>query len=71
MQMERRDMYQDKLELLGGFDPYKTVKSEWQDDVDLWPSISHIHLRMYLLHPASHTRRLAQLQEHGLLFVSG
>ena len=45
--------YLEKLELLGGFDPYETGKSEWQDDVDLWPSISHIHLGMYLLYSAS------------------
>ena len=43
-----RTRYLEKLKLLGGFDPYETEKSEWQDDVDLWPSITHIHLGMYL-----------------------
>ena len=47
--------YLEKLELLGGFDPYETGKSEWQNDVDLWPSISRIHLSMYLT-VLSHTQ---------------
>lgn len=48
-----RKRYQEKLTLLGGFDPYETAKSEWHDDVDLWPSITHIHLGMYLLYSQS------------------
>ena len=50
---EGKKRYLEKLEILGGFDPYDTGKSEWQDDVDLWPSITHIHLGMYLLYSAS------------------
>ena len=48
-----RKRYLEKLTLLGGFDPYETAKSEWHDDVDLWPSITHIHLGMYLLYSQS------------------
>ena len=29
----------EKLSIIGGFDPYE---SEWQDDVDLWPSTTYI-----------------------------
>ena len=58
--------YLEKLQILGGFDPYETGKSEWQDDVDWWPSITHIHLGMYLC-KSIHRRRLAQLQEPRLL----
>ena len=39
-----------------GFDPYESAKSEWQDDVGFCPSITHIHLGMYLLYsPSSYT----------------
>ena len=41
------------LSIIGGFDPYE---SEWQDDVDLWPSTTYIHLGMYLLdNPSPYT----------------
>ena len=50
---EGKKRYLEKLEILGGFDPYETGKSEWQDDVDLWSSITHIHVGMYLLYSAS------------------
>ena len=41
--------YLDKLRVIGGLDPYETEKKEWKDDVDLWPSITDVNLRMYLL----------------------
>ena len=41
--------YLDKLRVIGGVDPYETEKKEWKDDVDLWPSITHVNLGMYLL----------------------
>ena len=34
-----RKRYLEKLTHLGGFDPYETAKSEWHDNVDLWPSM--------------------------------
>lgn len=52
-EVEGKKRYQDKLKLIDGIDPYETDKSEWLDDVDLWPSISHIHVGMYLLHTPS------------------
>ena len=45
--------YLDKLRILDGFDPYESDRSQWLDDVDLWPSITHIHLGMYLLYTPS------------------
>ncbi len=45
--------YIEKLSLLGGFDPHESERSQWLDDVDLWPSITHIHLAMYLLYTPS------------------
>ena len=40
--------YLDKLHFLGGLDPYEKEEKEWKDDVDLWPSIAHVNLGMYL-----------------------
>ncbi len=39
--------YTEKLCYIGGLDPYKT--KDWVDEVDLWPTISHIDIGMYLL----------------------
>ncbi len=38
--------YLHKLSILDGFHPYESDRSQWLDDV---PSITHIHLAMYLL----------------------
>ena len=38
-----------KLELIIGIDPYEIPKSERQDDVELWPAVTHIHACMYLI----------------------
>ena len=38
-----------KLELVNGLDPYKIPRSEWQDDADLWPAVTHVHVCMYLI----------------------
>ena len=35
--------------MIGGLDPYETARNEWLDDVDLWPSVTSIHIGMYLL----------------------
>ena len=37
--VDGKKRYQDKLKLLEGLDPYETTRSEWLDDVDLWPNI--------------------------------
>ena len=34
---------------MGGLDPYETERKEWKDDVELWLSITHVNLGMYLL----------------------
>ena len=42
--------------IFGGFDPYESERNEWQDDVDLWPRTTYIHLGMYLLvNPSPYT----------------
>ena len=41
--------YREKIQLAGGFDPYEVRRSEWCDDVGLWPAITHIHACMYLI----------------------
>ena len=46
---DAKKRYLKRLNVTGGIDPYKTEKKEWKDDVDLWPSITHINLAMYLL----------------------
>ena len=41
--------YSSKLELVNGLDPYEIPRSEWQDDADLWPAVTHVHVYMYLI----------------------
>ena len=50
---EGKVRYLEKLSMLDGFDPYESDQSQWHDDIDLWPSITHIHLAMYLLYTPS------------------
>lgn len=30
--------YKENLGIIGGLDPYEIVRSEWVDDIDMWPS---------------------------------
>ena len=46
---EAKKRYLDKLHIIGGLDPYETERKEWKDNVDLWPSTTHVNLGMYLL----------------------
>ena len=46
---DAKKRYMDKLHVISRVDPYETEKKEWKDNVDLWPSITHVNLRMYLL----------------------
>ena len=39
----------EKLSVIGGLDPYETARNERLDDIDLWPSVTSIHIVMYLL----------------------
>ena len=40
--------YLDKLHVVNWLDPYETERKEWKN-VNLWPSITHVNLGMYLL----------------------
>ena len=46
---ESKKRYREKLSIIGCLDPYETVKSQWCDDIDLWPGITCVHIAMYLL----------------------
>ena len=46
---DAKKRYLDKLRVIGGVDPYETEKKDWKDEVDMWPSITHVNLGMYLL----------------------
>ena len=46
---DAKKRYLDKLDAICGLDPYETEKKQWKDDIDLWPSITHVHIGMYLL----------------------
>ena len=48
-----QERYRQKLEFTGGVDPYELPLSEWVDYVELWPSLSYIHVGMYLLYTSS------------------
>ena len=41
--------YAEKLELVDGIDLYEVAKSNWQDNVDLWPAITQPQVCMYLI----------------------
>ena len=38
-----------KLDLVNGIDPYEIPMIKWEDNIDLWPAITHIHVCMYLI----------------------
>ena len=44
-----KERYLSKLELIDSQDPYKVLKEDWKDDVDLWPNTTYINVGMYLL----------------------
>ena len=46
---DRKKWYLEKLSMIGSLDPYKTARNKWLDNVDLWPSVTSIHIGMYLL----------------------
>ena len=61
-----KERYLDKLSIIHGVDPYKIPKSEWIDDVDLWPGVTYIHTRRDVSAPRSKSvlkRRPVELQE--------
>lgn len=46
---DAKKRYRDKLTLIKSLDPYEIPKNEWLDDTEKWPSMSYIHVGMYLL----------------------
>ena len=46
---EAKGRYLEKLKILSGMDPYEIQREYWNDDVDLWPGVTHIHIGLYLL----------------------
>ena len=46
---DAKKWYKEKLAIISGLDPYEMVRSEWFDDVDMWPSVTSVHIAMYLL----------------------
>ena len=43
---EARKRYTQKLSIIDGYyiDPYETEKKDWEDNVDLWPTVTHINV---------------------------
>ena len=50
---EARNRYSEKITIIDNCDPYKIVKNEWCDDVDLWLNVTYIDVGMYLLFSSS------------------
>ena len=47
---DAKKRYLEKLNVTDGINPYETREwNKWKDDGDLWPSITHFNLAMYLL----------------------
>ena len=42
--VEGKKRYLEKIRVIGGLNPYETPRRDWQDDVDLWPSVSSVHI---------------------------
>ena len=43
-----KQRYEEKLQMIGGQDPYEMPKETWVDDIDKWPSTTCIHVGMYI-----------------------
>ena len=51
-----KQRYEEKLQMIGGQDPYEMPKEALMDDIDKWPSTTYIHVGMYLpFSPRPHT----------------
>ena len=54
---ECKQRYSEKLSLINGHDPYELPREEWQDNMDMWPAITYVHVCMYLiLYPSPYTK---------------
>lgn len=47
--VESKERYKSKLSFITGRDPYEIPREDFKDDVELWPSVTYIHVGMYLL----------------------
>ena len=57
--MPSRERYAEKLEIVNGIDPYELERSEWQDDVSLFPATTQLQVCLYLiLSPDEDTKKL-------------
>ena len=53
---ESKQRYAYKLRLISGYDPYELPGEEWQDNIEMWPAITFVHVCMYLiLNPSPYT----------------
>ncbi len=53
---ECRQRYGSKLALINNKDPYEIPVQEYEDDIDLWPATTYIHVGMYLVfNPSPYT----------------
>ena len=51
-----KQRYADKIAVVG-CNPYEISKEEWEDNTDMWPSISYVHVCMYLIiNPSPYTK---------------
>ena len=39
----------ENLELINGKDPYETPRKAWKDDMDIWPGMTYVRPRGYVL----------------------
>ena len=50
--------YKEKLQYISDKDPYELKLTEWKNDLELWPSVTHVHVCMYLiLTPSPYTEK--------------
>jgi hypothetical protein len=47
--IQSKERYVAKLAYSNGEDPYEIPKRLWEDDINIWPSVTHIDVGMYLL----------------------
>ncbi len=56
--IENKERYCERLALIDGNDLHVIPREKWMDNVDFWPAITYIHIRLYLLFtPSPYTRK--------------
>ena len=46
---QSKQRYAYKLRLISSYDPYELPGEEWQDNIEMWPAITFVHMCMYLI----------------------